>query len=42
VRSTLAMIVPDERVNVTAMGRVLVEASRRVSASFHSLVTHIS
>lgn len=40
VRSSLAMIVPDERVNVTAMGRVLVEASRRVSTSFAAAATH--
>jgi len=40
VRSALAMIVPDERLNVTAMSRVLVEASRRVSASFQTPASH--
>lgn len=40
VRSVLAMIVPDERLNITAMSRVLVEASRRVSANFQAPASH--
>lgn len=36
VRSSIAMVVPEERLNVAGMGRVLAEASRRVSASLVS------
>jgi DNA-binding IclR family transcriptional regulator len=41
VRSSLAMIVPNERVNVTAMSGILVEASRRVSVNFLAPITSV-